>query len=592
MRNFLFYIKDLYAYAKLKILLNLVLMVLLGLLEGIGILMLIPFLSIAGILSSTTAAGGADFWLKQFFSDLGTTISLPVVLLIYTGIIFVQSWLRRYQSNLNTRIQQGFYSFLSIRMFQALAYTKWSSLMARKKSDVTHLLTGELARVSGGTQYVLQMTATAVISTIQIGIAFLLSPGLTFLVLLGGMAFFCWMQRYVKEAKKTGASISQHTRNLFFDVTEHLNGIKEVKTCGMETRQIENFIKLRQAIENNFVRFNRIQSGTDMLYRVGAAVFISIFLYSGIEIFQIQAEELLLMVVIFARLWPRLSSLQVGLQQVAMMLPAFQAVLDFESQCLRDQEKYLEGPAYAPIELRSGIELKHVFFRYQQESSSYALRDISFSLPAGTTTALVGVSGSGKSTVADLITGLITPQQGEILIDGTPIANSALHLWRRGIGYVPQDAFLFHASIRDNMGWAHPGASEEEIWKALKMAAIDEFAAHLPERLNTVVGDRGVRLSGGERQRMVLARALLRKPSVLILDEATSSLDGENEKRIYQAIESLHGRLTILVIAHRLSTIRKADQIIVLDQGRIVEKGNYANLMENKESRLRALAAI
>jgi len=298
------------------------------------------------------------------------------------------------------------------------------------------------------------------------------------------------------------------------------------------------------------------------------------------------------MVVIFARLWPRLSSLQVGLQQVAMMLPAFQAVLDFESQCLRDQEKYLEGPAYAPIELRSGIELKHVFFRYQQESSSYALRDISFSLPAGTTTALVGVSGSGKSTVADLITGLITPQQGEILIDGTPIANSALHLWRRGIGYVPQDAFLFHASIRDNMGWAHPGASEEEIWKALKMAAIDEFAAHLPERLNTVVGDRGVRLSGGERQRMVLARALLRKPSVLILDEATSSLDGENEKRIYQAIESLHGRLTILVIAHRLSTIRKADQIIVLDQGRIVEKGNYANLMENKESRLRALAAI
>lgn len=149
-----------------------------------------------------------------------------------------------------------------------------------------------------------------------------------------------------------------------------------------------------------------------------------------------------------------------------------------------------------------------------------------------------------------------------------------------------------NATIRENLLWACPDATEEGMWEALRLASIESFVKSLPDGLDTVVGDRGVRLSGGERQRVALARALLRKPSVLILDEATSSLDTENEKRIQQAIESLQGKLTMVVIAHRISTIRNAESILVLEQGRIVERGNYQSLMRKKDSRFYALACL
>lgn len=598
MKIFWKYIKELFDLARWKLIVNLIFMVVLGMLEGIGILMLIPLLHFSGILETIPTITGNDSGVGNLFQMIDPAVSLPVVLIIYTGIILMQSGLQRYQSNLNVQIQQSFHSFLSIRLFQSLANAKWPFLAVRKKSDMTHMLTSELARVTGGTQFFLQLTATAILSVIQIAIAFFLSPVLTLVVIVAGLVFFSLMQSYVRQVKQMGVALSHHNRDLFFAISEHLTGIKEVKSCGMEELHISNFTKLRKTIEVNFIRFNRVQSGIQMLYKVGAAVFISIFFYSAVNIFLIHPEELLLIIVIFARLWPRLSSFQGGLQHVVMMLPAFSDVLDFESACKKEKETYEEEHPSSPrevqesIDLKLGIELKNVFYSYYSESSIYALRDLTFSIPTDTTLALVGRSGAGKSTVADLITGLLTPTKGEVLIDGVSLDKLNVHLWRKSIGFVPQDAFLFNASIRNNMLWANPEASKEEIWAALKMASVDDFVANLTEKLETEVGDRGVRLSGGERQRIVLARALLRKPAVLILDEATSSLDRENEKRIYQAIESLRGKLTILIIAHRLSTIKNADQIIVLDQGRIVEKGDYENLIKDQGSRLKSLVSM
>lgn len=583
MKSFYTYIKELYMQSRLKLVVNLALMVVLGMLEGIGILMLIPLLHLAGLMPDAATTSGMDQGVKYYFHMLGPSLSLPVVLLIYTAIILIQSWIQSYQSNLNARIQQSFYSYLSVRLFQALAFAKWPFLAARKKSDITHLLTSELGRVAGGTQFLLQMTATAIISGIQIGIAFYISPPMTTVVIIGGVLFSLLMQTYVRKAKKTGAELSQHSRTLFFAITEHLNGIKEVKSCGMESMHIAFFSQLRKSVEENFVRFNLIQSRTQMLYKVGAAVFISAFFYSAVKVFQAKPEELLLIIVIFARLWPRLSSFQGGLQNVVMMLPAFNSVLDFERQCIQEKEFYREEEPAHYRSLNQGIELQDVTFKYASENTVNRVTDLSFVIPAGQTVALVGVSGAGKSTVADLITGMLIPQKGKVLIDGAALEISDIHLWRRSIGYVTQDAFLFNASIRENMLWANPSASREDIWESLRQAAVDDFVANLPEDLDTVVGDRGVRLSGGERQRIVLARALVRKPTVLILDEATSSLDIENEKRIQQAIENLHGKLTILIIAHRLSAIKNADRIIVLEKGTKLEEGSFEELITNKE---------
>jgi ATP-binding cassette subfamily C protein len=193
-------------------------------------------------------------------------------------------------------------------------------------------------------------------------------------------------------------------------------------------------------------------------------------------------------------------------------------------------------------------------------------------------TAIVGTSGAGKSTLADLIMGLIEPQDGAVLIDDVPLDAERLHAWRGCIGYVAQETFLFNDTVRANLLWAYPGATEDELRTALRLAAADDFVARLPDGMETVLGDRGVRLSGGEQQRLALARALLRKPSVLILDEATSNLDSENERRIQGAIEALHGGITIVAITHRLSTIRNADIIYVLENGRVIETGDWTSL--------------
>ena len=589
MKTLFVYIRDLYNLSRIKFLVNLLLMVMLGMLEGIGVLMIIPLLMVAGIIPGMQASSEWALGLDQFFQNIGMTLSLPLVLVLYTGINFGQSWLQRCQAMLNFDIQQNFSVALSIRLFRAVAYAKWQMVMSKTKSDITNVMISELMRVYSGINTFLQMVATALITIIQIIIAFMIAPGLTCSVLVGAFILSIFLRTLFVKSRKMGQDITDLNSELLFDLTEHLNGIKDVKSNGIESAQIHSFIKTRNLMKKNLSGFIKLQTRADMYNKVGAAIFISLFLFSAIEIFNLNPQHLILVSVISARLWPKLASLQMGFLNILTMLPAFQAAKQLESQCLSNQEDLPEDEAFSRMELKRGVEFRNVSFCYEAARTNYALENVKFILPAGTTTAFVGVSGSGKSTLVDLLIGLLTPVKGTVLVDGE-LLSEHLRPWRNSIGYVPQDPFLLNASIRDNLLWACPDASEDGVWEALRLAAIDTFVSSLPGGLDTVVGDRGVRLSGGERQRIVLARALLRKPSVLILDEATSSLDSENEKRIQEAIENLQGKLTMVIIAHRISTIRNADRILVLEQGRIVEHGNYQSLMKNRTGRFHALA--
>ena len=224
-----------------------------------------------------------------------------------------------------------------------------------------------------------------------------------------------------------------------------------------------------------------------------------------------------------------------------------------------------------PLTLKNNIRCDQLSFSYYNDNRIYSLQNINLVIPSKSMVAITGPSGSGKTTLADLLMGLLTPVEGTIFIDEKSLKGDLLHQWRNSVGYVPQETFLFNDSIRANLLWAKPDASEAEIWEALQLAAARSFVSNLPKGLNTILGDRGILLSGGERQRIALARALLRKPTLLLLDEATSSLDMENESHIQDAIEGLHGELTMVIIAHRLSTIERADKIVVLESGRIKE---------------------
>ena len=274
---------------------------------------------------------------------------------------------------------------------------------------------------------------------------------------------------------------------------------------------------------------------------------------------------------------PILASLLQSRIIINNFIPSYEQLLFLKNKAYDYRE--IEGDLLF-TKLKGKIELKNVSFAYPGRTKT--INNLDLVLIKGNMTALVGDSSSGKSTITDLLLGLQIPDLGEVLIDDLSLSKFKQNSFRQQTGYVPQDPMLFHCSIRDNLLWSNENATESDIWAVLKLANADKFVEEFPDGLDTLVGDRGVRLSGGQRQRIALARALIRKPELLILDEATSALDSESERLIQSSIDQVAKLTTILVIAHRLSTITKANFVYVISKGEIIEKGDFETL-SNKQ---------
>ena len=267
----------------------------------------------------------------------------------------------------------------------------------------------------------------------------------------------------------------------------------------------------------------------------------------------------------------QIASISTQISEAFAGLDRIREILDMSTE--RDEDRTREP--LGPIE--GEVEFSQVFFEY--EEGLPVLRDVTFTAPAGSTTALVGSSGSGKSTLISLVMAFNRPLSGTVTVDGHDLNNVRLADYRTQLGVVLQENFLFDGTVIDNIRFARPEASRDEVIEAARVAHCDEFVTAFPEGYDTIVGERGIKLSGGQRQRIAIARAILADPRILILDEATSSLDSESESLIQDGLRRLRRGRTTFVIAHRLSTIRSADQILVLEEGRIVERGSHAELM-------------
>jgi ABC-type multidrug transport system fused ATPase/permease subunit len=243
-------------------------------------------------------------------------------------------------------------------------------------------------------------------------------------------------------------------------------------------------------------------------------------------------------------------------------------------------------------QINGNLEFKNVVFAYPSRKEITVLNGVSFDAKKGEKVAIIGPSGAGKSTIAGLILRFYEAQSGQLLFDGKPSTDFSLTDIRNQVAIVPQDVLLFGGTIRENIAYGRLKASEEDILIAAKRANAHEFVSGFPEGYDTLVGERGVKLSGGQRQRIAIARALLKDPALLILDEATSSLDSESERLVQEALEELMKNRTSIIIAHRLSTIREADKIIVLEKGQVVESGNHSELMKNETGLYRYLSQL
>jgi len=276
--------------------------------------------------------------------------------------------------------------------------------------------------------------------------------------------------------------------------------------------------------------------------------------------------------------------------RIQRFLGATEDLFEIFSEQIEDLSE--DAPGDTDQRLGGNITFDNLSFEYPSRPDETVLHDISLDIRANQVVALVGASGAGKTTITSLLLRLHEATKGSILFDGIGSKSIPLSTLRSQIALVPQDIFLFGGSIRENIGYGDPGAPEEKIIEAARQANAWEFVERFPDKLETIVGERGTQLSGGQRQRVAIARALLKDPRILILDEATSSLDSESEKLVQEALQNLMMGRTSLVIAHRLSTVRNADQIFVLDGGRIVEKGTHEILMKIPDGKYRNLSEL
>ena len=537
-----------------------------GLSEGLALLFLAPLIQ-----SLDPAAGaieGALAWLPQLLQRFGMRLNLISVLALFLGLAVARSFLIR-QSNLDlTNLRLNFVRDTRVRLYSAIAHANWSFLRQRRPADLLSALTAETDRLDSAVYYALQLPGRAVIITAHVGAACLIAPVPTFAALGVGLLLAWLVRGRLAESLRLGEMLSTAYQDYYHLVSEFLAGLKITKTFVAEDRHISAFAGAIDEVKGNLTSFAGNQANARLAQEIAGACAVVIFLWGSVAVFHMPITEVLVLALIFYRLLPMVQALQQDAQQLLHMAPAARTILGISRACAAASETPAGQPQQA-FGLSRDIRFEHVSFRHS-ENDAHALTDVSLRLPAETLTVLSGPTGAGKSTLLDLLAGLLKPDQGKIWIDDRELTEALAPAWRRSIAYVLQESFLFHDTIRTNLLVAKADASESEIREALTLSGTAAFVDALPQGIDTIVGDRGARFSGGERQRLALARALLRQPSLLILDEPTNSLDARNEQIILEGIEALKGRLTMILVTHRPERVQRADQSLRIDGGKLV----------------------
>ena len=561
--------------------------VLFSLTESIGIALLLPTLQVAGFnMAGQGEAGRYAAMLSNAFAAIGLRPTLILLLGVYVTLVGARTVLGQIQSVGTYAVQQEVEHHMRRRLYHAIADANWLFVCRSRASDFTHALTHEIYRIGNGTNLALVFAGEIVLLVLYMAIAFALSAGMTSLVLVFGALLTLVFRGRTHAIEEQGEEVSSTNKSLYAATIEHLQSLKAAKTYGAEERNFSIYSDLSADVVRANVDGARQQAVAATWFELGSVMILAVVLYVSIRVLAVPAASILILLLLFARVMPRIMSSQQHYRAFVNALPSFGNLLNIEARCAAAAE-----PAAHPhdkLSLTRELAADSISFTYN-EGRVAAVRDLSLVIPAGKVVALVGPSGAGKSTIADILMGLVQPDSGTLRLDGRPLGPEGVRGWRDQIGYVAPDTFLFHDTIRANLKWARPDANEDEMLAALRQASVFDFVAGLKDGLDTVVGDRGMMVSQGERQRLALARAFLRRPSMLILDEATNSLDSENEGRVLDAIESRRGELTVVLIAHRLSTIRWADLIYVVEGGKVVESGDWSTLSALRDGRFRAL---
>jgi len=526
-----------------------------------------------------TGVGWFDVWI------LGVNASATGRLYRISALILLTTLLRlsfTYLGRLYSYICQFTLQYqLRLRLFEQLQALSLSYFAKTRAGVLANSLTNEIFQVGLAFEVISIFVTRGSTLLAYLVSMFLLSWQLTIISVLVFSLLSVGLSTLLSRVREASFEKSEASGSFTSVSLEFINGIRTVQAFAAQDFERKRFYSANLQVLKAANKSRAAQALVEPLTEGAATTMLIGMLIIAFAILipsgQLQAASLLTFLFVLLRLMPLVRQVN----GARAKLSSFQGSLSNIKELLRsDNKPYLQNGKVPFSGLKRAIEFVSVDFGY--DAKSPVLHDITLSIQQGQMTALIGASGAGKTTLADLIPRFYDPTQGQILINGIDLRELEINSLRRKLAVVSQDTFIFNTSVRNNIAYAVETADEAAIWEAARLANALEFMQELPEGFDTQLGDRGVRLSGGQRQRIAIARALLRDPEILILDEATSALDSVSERLIQESLEKLSAGRTVIAIAHRLSTIIRADKVVVLEQGRIVEQGRYQELLEQR----------
>ncbi|MCX2982431.1 ABC transporter ATP-binding protein [Halieaceae bacterium IMCC14734] len=568
---------------KLQTALMLTALLLSGMAEGIGLSALLPLVNVAlgadataGLTGGMVSAEQNDF--ERFFLETLQSMNIAptlqnLLLIMVMGVAFKSALLLIAQRQVGyTAAQVG--TDLRLEMLRAVLRSKWEYFLHQPVGKLTNSLATEAQRSSASFVYGATALTYFIQAVIYGGVALALSWQATLTATLAGAVVIGVSHFLVRITRKAGKKQTNLLTSLMSNLTDTLQSVKPLKAMSRE-HLADNVLagdtsRLNKALRRQVLSGAVLDSAQELMF----AVFIALGILVALQGFDMPLPTVMVLVVAIGRAFAFLGKVQKQFQKMAQGESAYWAMRASIDEALGAEEQLSDG--IVP-NFDHAMEFRAVDFDYDQHP---VFRQLSLTIRAGTLTTLVGPSGAGKTTIIDLTIGLLRPQQGQILLDGTPLSDIDIRAWRSKIGYVPQETVLLHDTIAHNVSLGDPDLDPEAIQRALESAGAWDFVQKMPEGVETNVGERGGKLSGGQRQRIVIARALVNRPRLLILDEATSALDPASEAAIRQTMETLKGELTILAISHNRAMVDAADTVYKLGDGQanVVDRETEAAL--------------
>jgi subfamily B ATP-binding cassette protein MsbA len=543
--------------------------------EGFGIGLFIPLLrGLVGTAPAPSQGGWLVARMEALFQHVPPDDRQAVIAISLFAVVLTTALLAYAHGRLFSWVDGSIAHHLRGRIFHQLLTVGFGIIERDRSGRLLNVLASDTWRTSEALKILVHMMITATTVAVYVLLLVLMSWRLTLVVALGMLLVSGVVRLFTKGVRELGERVTDYNSDLAHRMVEGIDGMRVIRAYGREPYEQDRFDSTSDRLRRAILRMGYIEGAVHPVHEIlMAALLLAVLFVTARSATDISV--LLVFVFVLYRLQPRVKDFEacrVRLAALSSSVSAVTSVLDTAGK------EYIRSGSVPHPGLEDAIVFDHVSFQYEQESES-ALVDASFTIPAGETTAFVGPSGGGKSTVIKLILRFYDPTAGRILTNGRVLSDFDLDSWRRQIAVVSQDGYLFNATVRENIKYGRLDATDDEVIDAARQADAHGFIERLPKQYDTVLGHHGLRLSGGQQQRISLARAIVRNPRILILDEATNALDSISEQWIQETLAKMRSDRTVIVIAHRLATIEKADQIIVLEKGHVTERGTLRELV-------------